>query len=138
VRVQVRGDLEPAWTRGQPELFERMVANLLENGIRHNEPGGHLEVSTRVQAGRVQLVVANGGRHIDPAEAATLTEPFRRLDRGTGGFGLGLSIVRSVAEAHGGSVDLRAPETGGLEVTVELPALANVVLAQRRAALTRS
>jgi signal transduction histidine kinase len=88
------------------------------------------------------LVVANGGPVIDPAEAMSLTEPFRRLTRDGGGFGLGLSIVRSVAEAHGGSVVVRAPESGGLEVTVELRALpapaANVAAAQSRGALMRS
>jgi signal transduction histidine kinase len=68
--------------------------------------------------------VANGGTRIDPAAAATLTEPFRRLDRGGGGFGLGLSIVRSVVVAHGGKLDLAAPETGGLQVQIELPAIA--------------
>jgi signal transduction histidine kinase len=94
-----------------------------------------------VRAGRAALVVRNGGARIAPAEAASLLEPFRRLDRGEGGFGLGLSIVRSVAEAHGGSVVLRAPDDGGLEVTVELPALAgpaNVALAQRPGALAGS
>jgi signal transduction histidine kinase len=139
--VSVRDALEPAWTRGQPELIERMIANLLENGLRHNVPGGYLDVATRVAGGRASLVVRNGGPRIDPADAAALTEPFRRLARGDGGFGLGLSIVRSVAEAHAGSVLLRAPSDGGLEVTVELPALgepANVAPAQRSRALTGS
>jgi signal transduction histidine kinase len=140
--VRVRDDLAPAWTRGQPELIERMIANLLENGLRHNVPEGYLDVSTRVRAGRASLVVRNGGARIDPAEAAALTEPFRRLGRGGGGFGLGLSIVRSVAEAHGGSVRLRAPSDGGLEVTVDLPALPDApesaLPAQRTGALTGS
>jgi signal transduction histidine kinase len=142
VGVRVRDALTSAWTRGQPELVERMIANLLENGIRHNVPGGWLDVRTWVRAERAWLVVANGGPVIDPAEAMSLTEPFRRLTRDGGGFGLGLSIVRSVAEAHGGSVVVRAPESGGLEVTVELPALpapaANVAAAQSRGALMRS
>jgi signal transduction histidine kinase len=141
--VRVRDALAPAWTRGQPDLIERMIANLLENGIRHNVPGGWLDVRSWVRAERACLVVANGGRVIDPAEAMSLTEPFRRLARDGGGFGLGLSIVRSVAEAHGGSVVVRAPESGGLEVTVELPALpapppGNVALVPSPGALTRS
>jgi signal transduction histidine kinase len=139
--VRVHDDLAPAWTRGQTDLIERMIGNLLENGIRHNVTGGFLEVSTRVRDGRARLVVSNGGPRIDPADAAELTEPFRRLGRGGGGFGLGLSIVRSVAEAHGGWVTLRAPSDGGLEVTVELPALpqpANVSVAQRSGVLTGS
>jgi signal transduction histidine kinase len=120
--VEMRDDLSPAWTRGEPALLERMIANLIDNGIRYNEPGGWLRVSTRSEGGRVRVTVANGGPRIDPAAAATLTEPFRRLDRGAGGFGLGLSIVRSVVEAHGGMVDVSAPEEGGLVVQIELPA----------------
>jgi signal transduction histidine kinase len=123
MRIAVRDELEPAWTRGDPALLERMIGNLLDNGIHHNERGGFLDVSTRVRDGRVLLRVANGGARIDPAQAQALTEPFRRLDRSLAGFGLGLSIVRSVVEAHGGTVTLTAPERGGLEVSVELPAL---------------
>jgi signal transduction histidine kinase len=121
-RVELRDDLSPAWTRGEPALLERMIANLIDNGIRYNEPDGWLRVSTRTDGGRVRLTVANGGPRIDPAAAATLTEPFRRLDRGTSGFGLGLSIVRSVTEAHGGTVGVSAPQEGGLVVRIELPA----------------
>ncbi len=120
--VEVLDDLNPAWARGEPALLERMIANLIDNGIRHNEPGGWLRVSTRSEGGRVHLAVANGGARIDASAAATLTEPFRRLDRGAGGFGLGLSIVRSVVEAHGGVLDVSAPREGGLVVRIELPA----------------
>jgi signal transduction histidine kinase len=124
--VRVVDDLEPAWVRGEPGLLERMIANLLDNGIRHNQPGGFLAVSTHADAKVIRLVVRNGGAPIDPQVAQTLTEPFRRLDRSYGGFGLGLSIVRSVAEVHGGTVQLRAPDSGGLEVHVELPAMQTV------------
>jgi signal transduction histidine kinase len=123
-QVEMQDDLMPAWTRGVPALLERMIANLIDNGIRHNESGGWLRVSTRSEGGRIRLTVANGGARIDPAAAATLAEPFRRLDRGGGGFGLGLSIVRSVVEAHAGKLDVSAPETGGLQVRIELPAVA--------------
>jgi signal transduction histidine kinase len=140
--VEVYDDLVPAWTRGEPALLERMIANLLDNGIRHNEPGGWLRVSSRVDNGRVRLTVANGGARIDPAAAATLTEPFRRLDRGGGGFGLGLSIVRRVVEAHGGTLELSAPGDGGLEVQIALPAVAapaaGVVPKRTARALTKS
>jgi signal transduction histidine kinase len=122
--VAVRDDLEPAWTSGEPSLLERMVGNLLDNGIHHNARGGFLEVATRTRDGRVLLTVRNGGAVIDPAAAEQLTQPFRRLDRSHGGFGLGLSIVRSVAEAHGGTATVTAPPGGGLEVVVSLPALA--------------
>jgi signal transduction histidine kinase len=140
-RIEVRDDLESAWTSGDPALLDRMIANLLDNGIHHNEPGGFLEVSTRLRDGRVVLRVANGGARIDPAQAQALTEPFQRLDRSLAGFGLGLSIVRSVAQAHGGTLTLTAPATGGLEVQVELPALPGrptVASPRRPGALTQS
>ncbi len=123
-KVQVQDDLMPAWTRGEPALLERMIANLIDNGIRHNEPDGWLRVSTRSHDGRVHVTVANGGPRIAPTDAATLTDPFRRLDRGAGGFGLGLSIVRSVVEAHGGTLEVTAPDEGGLVVHIDLPAVA--------------
>ena len=121
--VEVRDDLEPAWTRGDPALLERMIANLVDNGIRHNRPGGYLTVTTRTADGRVRVAVANGGPRIDPADAEKLTEPFQRLDRAGSGFGLGLSIVRSVVSAHGGTLQIEAPAPGGLVVRIDLPAL---------------
>jgi signal transduction histidine kinase len=121
-RVVVHSDLEAASTFADPALVERLLANLLDNGIHYNEPGGFLEVSSRTVDGRIKLVVANGGERISDAEAAELTQPFRRRNRSVGGFGLGLSIVRSVAEAYGGSADVIARPEGGLEVRVDLPA----------------
>ena len=119
--VEMRSALAPAWTRGEPALLERMIANLIENAIRHNERGGFVEVSTRRGPESVSLVVVNGGPTISDADAATLMEPFRRLGRGHEGFGLGLSIVASVAHAHGGRAIVRARAEGGLEVSVQLP-----------------
>ncbi len=137
--VAIRDDLAPAWVRGEPALLERMIANLVDNGIRHNERGGFLSVRTRSSGECVSVVVANGGPRIDPDDARALTEPFRRLHRHGDGFGLGLSIVRSVVEAHGGCTRITAPETGGLEVRVELPVtrrLATVGVLQTSPALT--
>jgi signal transduction histidine kinase len=121
-QVQLQDELEAAWTRGDPRLLERMITNLLDNAILHNVPGGYAEVASYAAGDRVVLTVRNGGHPIDPSDAQTLTEPFRRLDRAHGGFGLGLSIVRSVAQAHGGTIELMAPASGGLTVRVELPA----------------
>jgi signal transduction histidine kinase len=119
--LTMRDDLEPAWTRAEPALLERMIANLIDNAVRYNERGGFVEVSTRARAGRVELSVVNGGAAIDPAEAQGLTEPFHRLSTGRGGSGLGLSIVRSVVLAHGGKLTVEARTQGGLTVRVELP-----------------
>jgi signal transduction histidine kinase len=122
--LRVSRMLGAAPVAGDRALLERLVANLVENAVRHNRPGGWVEVDTG-RAGPLAVVrVANGGPPIPPDQVAALFEPFRRLntDR-TGsdrGAGLGLSIVRSVATAHGGRATARALEGGGLEVTVEL------------------
>jgi signal transduction histidine kinase len=121
VQIEIRDDLEPAWTSGHPGLLERLIANLIDNGIHHNVPGGYLQVQTRTDGDTIELVVANGGAPLDPKRVQELIEPFRRLDRSVRGFGLGLSIVRSIAEAHHGTATLLAPASGGLEVRVTLP-----------------
>ena len=120
-QVTIDAQLEPAPTSGDSSLLERLIFNLVDNGIRHNVTGGRLFVSTRILDHRAVLEVSNGGERIDSEQAATLAEPFRRLGRTVDGFGLGLSIVRSVAEAHGGSMRLTAPDGGGLDVLVTLP-----------------
>ena len=124
--LRVSSVLGGAPVAGDRALLERLVANLVENAVRHNLAGGWLEVDTGLAGGHAVARVANGGRPIPPDQVAGLFEPFRRLDGDrTGsdrGAGLGLSIVRSVAAAHGGAARARALPGGGLEVTVELPA----------------
>ena len=122
--LRVSRVLGAAPVAGDRALLERLVANLVENAVRHNRPGGWVEVDTGRGGPLAVVRVANGGPPIPPDQVATLFEPFRRLeadrtgsDRGTG---LGLSIVRAVATAHGGRATARALEGGGLEVTVEL------------------
>jgi signal transduction histidine kinase len=139
--VGVQTDLEPGVTRGEPHLLERMIANLVENAIRHNVPGGYLKVTTGISAGSARLTVRNSGPSIDANQAAQLVEPFRRLNRETAGFGLGLSIVRSVVDAHHGSLSVSALEGGGLKISISLPAeplKAGAGGARRARALTKS
>jgi signal transduction histidine kinase len=71
----------------------------------------------------VRLRVANGGRKIEPEDAQQLLRPFKRLARGSGGLGLGLSIVQSVVLAHHGTIELETPDEGGLVVEITLPAV---------------
>ncbi|MEU6041512.1 HAMP domain-containing sensor histidine kinase [Actinomadura sp. NPDC047616] len=126
VRVHEQADEAP--TSGDALLLERLVQNLVENGIRHNVPdGGWVRVSSRTRGdGRVEVEVANTGPVVPPYEITGLFEPFRRMNRDrvvdTKGAGLGLSIVRSIARAHGGSVTAVPREGGGLVVTAVLPA----------------
>jgi len=123
--LRVSSVIGAAPASGDRALLERLVANLVENAVRHNQPGGWLEVDTGRTGATAVVRVANGGPPIRPDQAASLFEPFRRLngDRTSSarGAGLGLSIVRSVATAHGGHAEARPLDDGGLEVTVELP-----------------
>ena len=117
-RRRPRSRSAPSWRpRGStpiPGLLERLIANLLDNGIHHNVPGGFLSVNDRgARAAGCGWWWPTADRRIEPAELAELAEPFRRLTRSGPGFGLGLSIVRSVAEAHGGTVTLSAPPRAG-------------------------
>jgi signal transduction histidine kinase len=117
--VEVRLDLHPAPLEGDRPLVERLVANLLENAVRHNERGGHVQVTTR--PGRVR--VENTGAVIEPEDVRRLAEPFERLHRDCDGpgAGLGLSIVRAVADAHGAQLELRPRAGGGLVAEVVFP-----------------
>jgi hypothetical protein len=121
--------LDAAPVTGDAVLLERVAANLIENAARYNDPGGWVRVRTRLSDSnpvRAELVVANSGPHIPPAAVEALFEPFRRLDgsrsRRTGGYGLGLAVVRAVAEAHGGETSAEALPDGGLAVRMALPA----------------
>jgi signal transduction histidine kinase len=117
--------LDPAPTTGEAVLVERLVQNLVENAIRHNHAKGEVWVTTRRRTEQVELVVANTGLQVPPYEIETIFEPFRRLHgdrlRSDRGSGLGLSIVRVISEAHGGTVTARPRDEGGLTITVELP-----------------
>ncbi|MEU0089604.1 HAMP domain-containing sensor histidine kinase [Kribbella sp. NPDC006257] len=132
--VVVRADAGDAPTTGDALLLERLVHNLVENAIRHNHAGGWVEVRSRTVgpgevgtggAGWVEVEVVNSGADVPAYEVEGLFKPFHRLrdDRlvAAKGAGLGLSIVRSVAEAHGGSVRASPRDGGGLTIVVTLP-----------------
>ena len=120
--LRVESDLGPAETTGDQQLIERMVWNLVDNAVRHNEPGGWIRIATGRTPGGAVLRVANSGAVV-PAEAVpTLAEPFRRITKQPdGGVGLGLSIAQSVSAAHGAQLDVRSQPEGGLSVSLTLP-----------------
>jgi signal transduction histidine kinase len=110
---------------GSETLLSRMVGNLIDNAISHNQPGGWVRVATMVEDKHAQVIIENSGSVLDPEEVEHLTQPFRRIGaERTGsddGFGLGLAIVSSIAEVHRGRLDLEALTDGGLRVTITLP-----------------
>ncbi len=121
-----------AWVTGSHALLTRMVANVIDNAVGHNEQGGWIRIEAQSDGSKARLVVENGGQVLDQQQAADLAQPFRRFgaDRtGTdNGSGLGLSIVAAIAEAHGGRLDLSARNGGGLRVSIELPVAVNAEL----------
>ena len=132
--IAVETDLQPADILGDAFLVERLIQNLIENGIQYNLPeGGWVRVKTGTMEKTVELVVENTGPLVPAHEIPVLFEPFRRLaatERLAGaarapiirGAGLGLSIVRSVAQTHGGEVEAAPRLGGGLVVRVKIPA----------------
>jgi len=121
-RIAVESALTPAPMAGDPRLVESLVANLVDNGLRHNRPGGRVQVVTAASAGRACLSVTNTGPVIAAGEVERLFQPFQRgadrTARLAAGHGLGLAIVRAIAGAHGAALTARAGAEGGLEVGV--------------------
>jgi signal transduction histidine kinase len=122
--ITITGSYAPAAVLGDRGLIERLVGNLVENGVRHNVDGGWVRVDTGTVAGFARLQVMSTGPVVAVEDVDGLFEPFRRS--GTArtarrGAGLGLSIVRAVATAHGGTATAQARPEGGLTVTVDLP-----------------
>ncbi|QCX79623.1 Sensor kinase CusS [Streptomyces sp. YIM 121038] len=124
--VEIRGERGLAIVQGNGVLLERIALNLVQNAVRYNvKEAGWVEVTTEAQHGQAVLVVTNTGPVVPAYEIDNLFEPFRRLrTERTGsdkGVGLGLSIARSVARAHGGRIIAEPREGGGLVMRVTLP-----------------
>ncbi len=124
--LQLEERLEPAPTTGDAALVERLIANLLENAIVHNVDGGVVQVRTWSDQGRATLSVTNSAPLVPAGEVDRLFEPFQRLQatRLAGAeahHGLGLSIVRAIASAHGATITASPGPAGGLVVTVVFP-----------------
>jgi len=125
VAIETSGDVTPAV--GSPALLLQMTTNLVHNAIVHNLPAdGTVWVTVSVHSTRVVLTVENTGEQLTSQLTRTLVEPFQRGSRRVrtdhAGVGLGLAIVRSIAQAHEGALTLSARAGGGLCVSVDLPA----------------
>jgi len=120
--IQVSAALTPAPAAGDPNLAESLVANLVDNAIRHNLPGGQVEISTGPAAAGALISVRNTGPVIPPDQVDHLFEPFRqfgteRIHHGEG-YGLGLAIVQAIADAHNATLTAQARPQGGLDIQV--------------------
>jgi two-component system, sensor histidine kinase and response regulator len=120
VLLEVDGDLTVRW---DPARMSQALGNLLVNALTHGDPEGTVRVSAGQRAGEVEIAVANAGPPISPEALPTLFEPFSRAraaGAGRGGLGLGLFIVREIATAHGGSVEV-ASRDGWTVFTLRVP-----------------
>lgn len=124
-RSVAAGELEPATVVGDPIALERLLQNLIDNGIAY---GGEVRATVQRNAGEVRVTIADRGPGMDEALLVNAFQPFVRGDpsrnRNTGGIGLGLTIARTIAEDHGGTLTLANQSGGGLEAVLRLPVAA--------------
>jgi len=123
--IQVSAALGPAPATADPSLAESLIANLIDNAIRHNVPGGQVAISTAMTSAGAAITVGNTGTLIPPDAVEHLFQPFRQLGtpriRHNGGHGLGLAIIRAIAEAHGAALSASPRPSGGLDIAVTFP-----------------
>jgi signal transduction histidine kinase len=122
--LKVEAALGPAPARGDPVLLERMIANLVENAVLHNNPGGWIGIRTIQDGEGAVFKIANTGPTVPAEEIPTLFEPFARAKQrlnSSDGVGLGLSIASAIARAHNATIIGRPRPGGGLEMSVTIP-----------------
>lgn len=123
--VHIDAALGSAPLTGDVDLVESLVANLVDNALRHNVPGGQINISTTATEGQASISVENTGSVIPPDEVDRLFQPFQRLGhervRHTSGHGLGLAIVDAIASAHDATLTARPHPGGGLDIEVSFP-----------------
>jgi signal transduction histidine kinase len=119
----------PVSLEGDPLRLQQVLTNLLGNAAKFTDPGGHIRLTARVEAGQVVLRIRDNGRGIDPDLLARVFDLFYQVPgpgrQATGGLGIGLALVKSLVELHGGSVAAFSDGPGtGCEFVVRLPSLA--------------
>jgi signal transduction histidine kinase len=123
-QIHVEAALEPALARGDRVLLERMIANLIENAVRHNNLGGWIGIRTTQDADSAVFEISNTGPSIPAEQIPTLFEPFARANQrlnSSDGVGLGLSIASAIARVHNATITARPRPGGGLETSVTVP-----------------
>jgi signal transduction histidine kinase len=124
VIFQASDALPPA--RADRRLTTIAIENILKNAVKFSARGGRIEIRTETVDNRIRIVIRDEGAGIPPEHLSRVFEPFFQVDssptRAYGGIGVGLAIVRRIAEAHGGSIDLKSEVDRGTTVILELPA----------------
>jgi signal transduction histidine kinase len=125
LKLDVRATVDPAPTGGDQRLLERLIGNLIDTAIRHNVPGGRVEITTGTHNQNAFVSIANTGPTVPPEQIERLFQPFQRLGGARthhdGGHGLGLSIVQAIADAHHAELSARPRPRGGLTIDVSFP-----------------
>jgi signal transduction histidine kinase len=122
--IRIETTLAAALAAGDPAMAESLVANLIDNAIRHNKPGGRAQITTTTTAGQATIQVSNTGPVIPADQVDRLFRPFQQLgDQRThaAGHGLGLAIVQAIADAHEAILTAHARPEGGLDIQVRFP-----------------
>lgn len=124
-KVTVHCTLEQATVLGDKGLLREMAMNLIDNAVKYNLPGGHVYVSVRKRGDHIDFAVKDTGIGIPEDKQKRVFERFYRADtsrsRKISGSGLGLSIVKHIAEYHNGTITLRSKENNGTEIIIHLP-----------------
>jgi signal transduction histidine kinase len=117
---RARVTLQPAVTSGDPVLIERLLDNLLANAIRHNHAGGWIAITTGTNARQAAVTIENTGTPVSARELSRLFEPFQqgRAPGARSGLGLGLAVVKAIADAHGAHLSAHVRPGGGLRIEV--------------------
>ena len=125
VRLKMEDESEPIVLNGDEELIRRMILNLLDNAVKYTPRGGEISLALTRQDGQVEVIVRDTGIGIPEVDQQRVFDRFYRVDkarsRALGGAGLGLSIARCIAEAHGGQIRIASAPGRGSTFTVELP-----------------
>jgi heavy metal sensor kinase len=124
--VTVRlGQATPTAVLGEPSALRRAILNLVDNAVKYTPPGGRVELALSRADGRAVVAVKDTGIGIDAADRETVFQPFVRLEAARagngGGAGLGLSIARSIVDAHGGTLEVESRRGAGATFRIVLP-----------------
>jgi signal transduction histidine kinase len=139
--LAIHASITPAPVLGDARLLQRLALNLIDNAIRHNIPGGRIDIRVAASDGHPHLTITNTGPIVPAGQVARLLQPFQRLratrPAGDEGLGLGLSIVAAIAKTHRAALTITPGPHGGLTITISFSP-STTTAADRQRALARA